>query len=83
MSDEKPRGQVMQIDEARIRDHLGEMVRPPLADRANHRIADIAADMAVTDEGSQTARSPDVRLLGQNAKNYARTMRSTRARASP
>jgi putative transposase len=27
MSDEKPMGQVIQIDEARIRDHLGEMVR--------------------------------------------------------
>jgi hypothetical protein len=27
MGDEKPMGQVIQIDEARIRDHLGEMVR--------------------------------------------------------
>ena len=27
MSDEKPMGQVIQIDEARIRDHLGELVR--------------------------------------------------------
>jgi putative transposase len=27
MSDEKLMGQVIQIDEARIRDHLGEMVR--------------------------------------------------------
>ena len=27
MSDEKTMGQVIQIDEARIRDHLGEMVR--------------------------------------------------------
>jgi hypothetical protein len=25
MSDEKPMGQVIQIDEARMRDHLGEM----------------------------------------------------------
>jgi hypothetical protein len=25
MSDEKPMGQVIQIDEARIRDHLGEI----------------------------------------------------------
>ena len=25
--DEKPMGQVIQIDEARIRDHLGELVR--------------------------------------------------------
>ena len=27
MSAEKPMGQVIQIDEARIRDHLGEIVR--------------------------------------------------------
>jgi hypothetical protein len=27
MSNEKPMGQVIQIEEARIRDHLGEMVR--------------------------------------------------------
>ena len=27
MSDEKPMGQVIRIDEGRIRDHLGEMVR--------------------------------------------------------
>ena len=27
MSDEKPMGRVIQIDEARIQDHLGEMVR--------------------------------------------------------
>jgi hypothetical protein len=27
MGDENPMGQVIQIDEARIRDHLGEMVR--------------------------------------------------------
>jgi putative transposase len=27
MIEEKPMGQVIQIDEARIRDHLGEMVR--------------------------------------------------------
>ena len=27
MNDENPMGQVIQIDEARIRDHLGEMVR--------------------------------------------------------
>ena len=27
MNDEKTMGQVIQIDEARIRDHLGEMVR--------------------------------------------------------
>jgi hypothetical protein len=33
MSDEKPMGQVIQIDEVRIRDHLGEMVRGTVAER--------------------------------------------------
>ena len=28
MSDEKPMGQAIQIDEARIRDHLGELYQP-------------------------------------------------------
>lgn len=35
MSDEKPMGQVIQIDEARIRDHLGEMVRGTVEERLN------------------------------------------------
>ena len=35
MSDEKPVGQVIQIDEARIRDHLGEMVRGTVEETLN------------------------------------------------
>jgi putative transposase len=35
MSDEKPMGQVIQIDEARIRDHLGEMVRGTVEETLN------------------------------------------------
>src|SRR5258707_1631971 len=35
MSDEKPMGQVIQIDEARIRDHLGEMVRGTIEETLN------------------------------------------------
>src|SRR6204780_2421180 len=35
MSDEKPMGQVIQIDEARIRDHLGEMVRGTMEETLN------------------------------------------------
>ena len=37
MSDEKPMGQVIQIDEARIRDHLGEMVRGTVEETLNAR----------------------------------------------
>ena len=35
MSDEKPMGQVIQIDEARIRDHLGEVVRGTVEETLN------------------------------------------------
>jgi hypothetical protein len=35
MSDEKPMGQVIQIDEARIRDHLGDMVRGTVEETLN------------------------------------------------
>jgi hypothetical protein len=35
MSDEKPMGQVIQIDELRIRDHLGEMVRGTVEETLN------------------------------------------------
>jgi hypothetical protein len=35
MNDEKPMGQVIQIDEARIREHLGEMVRGPALGHAS------------------------------------------------
>src|SRR3954467_11413671 len=38
MSDEKPMGQVIQIDEARIRDHLGEMVRGTVEETLNARL---------------------------------------------
>ena len=35
MSDETPMGQVIQIDEARIRDHLGEIVRGTVEETLN------------------------------------------------
>jgi putative transposase len=35
MSEEKPMGYVIQIDEARIRDHLGEMVRGTVEETLN------------------------------------------------
>ena len=35
MSGEKPMGQVIQIDEARIRDHLGEIVRGTVEETLN------------------------------------------------
>ena len=43
MSDEKPMGQVIQIDEARIRDHLGEIVRGTVEETLN-ALLDAEAD---------------------------------------
>src|SRR6516165_9474388 len=43
MSDETPMGQVIQIDEARIRDHLGEMVRGAVKETLN-ALLDAEAD---------------------------------------
>ena len=43
MSDEKPMGQVIQIDEVRIRDHLGEMVRGTVEETLN-ALLDAEAD---------------------------------------
>jgi hypothetical protein len=45
MSDEKPMGQVIQIDEARIRDHLGEMVRGTVEETLN---AGLGAQLSCT-----------------------------------
>src|SRR5512136_2011769 len=44
MSDEKAMGQVIQIDEARIRDHLGEMVRGTVEETLN-ALLDAEADL--------------------------------------
>ena len=50
MSDEKPMGQVIQIDEARIRDHLGEMVRGTVEETLN----------AMLDAGQTSSAAPAV-----------------------
>jgi putative transposase len=43
MSDETPMGQLIQIDETRIRDHLGEMVRGTVEETLN-ALLDAEAD---------------------------------------
>ena len=48
MSDERPMGQVIQIDEARIRDHLGEMVRGTVEETLN-ALLDAEADQLCGD----------------------------------
>ena len=67
MSDEKTMGQIIQIDEARIRDHLGEMVRGTVEETLNAML-DAEADRlcgAVRYERSQArqdTRTRDVSL---------------------
>jgi hypothetical protein len=57
MSDEKTMGDVIQIDEARIRDHLGELVRGTVEETLN----------AMLDaEACQIASNRDPRLAGKN-----------------
>jgi hypothetical protein len=64
MSNEKPMGQVIQIDEARIRDHLGEMVRgtveetKPTGLGAVFRLPRQTAQMRRTKISAQWYRSP-------------------------
>lgn len=41
MSEKNPMGQVIQIDEARIRDHLGELVRGTVEETLNAVVEDI------------------------------------------
>ena len=49
MSDENSMGQVIQIDEARIRDHLGEMVRGTVEETLNAMLRDGSNDAAVVE----------------------------------
>ena len=56
----RPMGQVIQIDEARIRDHLGEMVRGTVEEALNAML-DAEADQlcgAGRYERSEAARTP-------------------------
>jgi hypothetical protein len=56
MSDEKPMGQVIQIDEARIRDHLGEMVRGTVEETLNAMLDAEADQLCGAGRGDQGPR---------------------------
>ena len=74
MSDEKPMGQVIQIDEARIRDHLGEMVRGTVEETLNAML-DAEADRlcgAGRYERSQAGRHPGWQLRSDAADQRRR-----------
>jgi putative transposase len=52
----KPMGQVIQIDEARIRDHLGEMVRGTVEEALNAMLDAEADRLSIADQNGATAR---------------------------
>ena len=67
MSDEKPMGQVIQIDEARIRDHLGEMVRGTVEETLNAML-DAEADQ-LCGAGRYERSFVSGRTAGRTARN--------------
>jgi putative transposase len=69
MSDEKTMGQVIQIDEARIRDHLGEMVRGTVEETLNAML-DAEADRLC---GAGRYERSEARQ-GTRAGSYERTL---------
>jgi putative transposase len=69
MSDERPMGQVIQIDEARIRDHLGEMVRGTVEETLN-ALLDAEADRLCN---AQRYERSDARQ-DSRAGSYERTL---------
>ena len=62
MSDEKPMGQVIQIDEARIRDHLGEMVRGTVEGTLNARLHAEADQLCGAGRYQRSQARQDTRL---------------------
>src|SRR3954453_3097148 len=78
MSDEKPMGQVIQIDEARIRDHLGELVRGTVEERLKAML-DAEADRLCGRgryERSQARQDP-------RAGSYERTLQTSAGEVNP
>ena len=67
MSDEKPMGQVIQIDEARIRDHLGELVRGTVEETLNAML-DAEADQLCGAGRYERSQGFDVTHRGQIAQ---------------
>ena len=71
MSDEKPMGQVMQIDEARIRDHLGEMVRGTVEETLNAMLDAEADQLCGAGRYERSEARQDTR-----AGSYERTLQT-------
>src|SRR6478735_8604534 len=72
MSDEKPMGQVIQIDEARIRDHLGEMVRGTVEETLNAMLDAEADQLCGAGRYERSQARQDTR-----AGSYERTLQTS------
>src|SRR5215211_6369402 len=72
MSDEKPMGQVIQIDEARIRDHLGEMVRGTVEETLNAMLDAEADQLCGAGRYERSQARKDTR-----AGSYERTLQTS------
>src|SRR3954451_2228508 len=72
MNDEKPMGQVIQIDEARIRDHLGEMVRGTVEETLNAMLDAEADQLCGAGRYERSQARQDTR-----AGSYERTLQTS------
>ena len=72
MSDEKPMGQVIQIDEARIRGHLGEMVRGTVEETLNAMLDAEADQLCGAGRYERSEARQDTR-----AGSYERTLQTS------
>src|SRR6187397_1893744 len=77
MSDEKPMGQVIQIDEARIRDHLGEMVRGTVEETLNAMLDAEAPQLCGAGRYERSQARQDTR-----AGRYERTLETSAGEVS-
>ncbi len=73
MGDEKPMGQVIQIDEARIRDHLGEMVRGTVEETLNAML-DAYVELAVTNAVRLGGRIPGLAATSEFCRPVPATL---------
>jgi putative transposase len=77
MIDEKPMGQVIQIDEARIRDHLGEMVRGTVEETLNAMLDAEADQLCGAGRYERSQARQDTR-----AGSYERTLQTSAGEVS-
>src|SRR5215212_2937740 len=78
MSDENPMGQVIQIDEARIRDHLGEMVRGTVEQALNAMLDAEADQLCGAGRYERSQARKDTR-----AGSYDRTLQTSAGEGQP